>query len=334
MEEYYLENCSQSRREEWLEMVTEVFSETPLKYFENHLDNDPNAKIEDAIVAIHRETEKIASSVRLIKRKINLYHDNKTFNLSFGGIAEVSTRINHRKKGLASKILKRMIEIMKENKIIVSGLMTGSQAPFYEKLGWISIAMEYSSIEIEKKSSFSEKYKYREIDWVKDLKEIQKIYTNFCSHYKLQGSFTRKSDDYWLRWVKVEIGKAIVAEKDGKVVALVSTNFKRGNRLLYDSYCDCGVIDEKERGDLFYEMLQFLIFDQLDEKEEKITLGVYKFMSLLMNKPSIHDRIEYGAMYFPINLPLLQEETGITDSQSFIEAFKNGSHVNWLTDRY
>ena len=70
-------DCEENRRDEWLKHVTEVFVNTPMQYFVNHLDKDPNAKLQDAIVAIDKEKDEIASTIRFIKRKINLYHQDK-----------------------------------------------------------------------------------------------------------------------------------------------------------------------------------------------------------------------------------------------------------------
>lgn len=85
MEEFKIEHLTEERKEEWLQHVDEVFENTPREYFERHLNNDHNAKLEHIFIAIDNKSGNIASTVRVVLRKINFFHQNKHHSLSFGG---------------------------------------------------------------------------------------------------------------------------------------------------------------------------------------------------------------------------------------------------------
>ena len=228
-----------------------------------------------------------------------------------------------------------MKEKMKNNGLIISGLMTGSQAPFYEKYGYFSIPIHYSLIQIDKKENFTKNFKFRQVNWEKDLEQIKKIYTQFCNTYKLQGSFTRKSDEYWINWVKAEIGNSLVAERDSEVLALVSWKERKESLVLCEFNCSCEKIKEEERGELLYEMLQYSIFQNTQfQNENQIKLLAYKFAATLMKRESLEEKSDNGSMYFILNPPSFQKQTELpSDLHSLLKLFEN-NHLVWFTDRY
>ncbi|MEK3724683.1 GNAT family N-acetyltransferase [Paenibacillus sp. FSL H8-0034] len=75
----------------------------------------------------------IAAAVQLFTLRIRF----GSLELKLGGIGNVSTLPEYRKRGLAQRILRRQSEFMKQNGYDLSLLNTNIQS-FYEQVGWFS----------------------------------------------------------------------------------------------------------------------------------------------------------------------------------------------------
>jgi len=329
---YTIEKLTDNRKEEWLQHVTQVFSNTPRAYFERHLDNDPNAKLEDALIAIDKKTGKIISTVRIVVRKMNLFNQNKRHVVSFGGIAEVSTKPEYRGKKLASKLLEKAKEVMKEKGLLVSGLHTGEAVPLYHNVGWRSALVVGGAFQLasEENSSYND-YKLRKINWEQDLAEIKVIFVEFLTHYQLQGTFARNKDDYWNTWVKNEIGEVLVAEKEGKLVGLAGWKLKNELKYVTEAYCSCSLIQETERGPLLKHILQRALFTG---KEESQLVVAHSFYAKLLGVQIVKEMTDKGAMYAVIDSAELKKQAGIKSSDQLAEVIVSTVHTPLLTDGY
>ena len=105
--------------EAWLDHVTSVFT-GGRRYFSNHWHNDPWRDPEGIRVAVDKGT--IISTVRVFIRKMFLHGEP----ITVGGIGEVSTRPEYRRRGIATQLLKDSIQFMESRDIVFSSLH-GSQ---------------------------------------------------------------------------------------------------------------------------------------------------------------------------------------------------------------
>lgn len=146
MEEYWVGRLTEERLEEWFDHLASVFTSTPREYFANHFRFDPWTDLGGIQIAVHLPSNKIASTVRVFLR--SMYLEGKMVRV--GGIGEVSTKVEHQKKGLAKALLNEARKYMQENGIEWSTLHTSSAAPVYASLGWKSIPRHYFHLPLAK----------------------------------------------------------------------------------------------------------------------------------------------------------------------------------------
>lgn len=84
------------------------------------------------------EDEELVSNVHIIERVIQV--GDKTVRV--GGIGNISTKVEWRKRGYASAALKMAQEFLLDPLRVEFGLMTATEAvkPIYEKMGWRMVA--------------------------------------------------------------------------------------------------------------------------------------------------------------------------------------------------
>ena len=136
-------NLSPDIRDQWLDFVTFVFTGASKDYFIKHLDNDDREIYKGAFVIT--ENGNIIATARVMERYIII----KKKTVAEGAIGEVSVAPDKRNQGLATVILRKLIDYMNsgvpkplDNQILLSTLHTGPAAPLYRKLGWESILFE------------------------------------------------------------------------------------------------------------------------------------------------------------------------------------------------
>lgn len=203
--------------EQWFDHCMYVFnggtySEGYRKYFMNHWYNDAWREIDSILVAV--EDEKILSTVRVFRRKIYL----KGYSIEMGGIGEVSTKPEHRSKGLSTKLLSLAIERMEELDIKVSLLGTSSdKISYYNRLCWQNLPRCFSIMNIRgAKCSL----KVRPLNFENDIEHIANIHKAYSS--KLNGVIVRDNMEYWNKWAKTEFKNCYVVEdKDSNIMAYV-----------------------------------------------------------------------------------------------------------------
>ncbi len=203
--------------EAWLDHVTHVFSASR-QYFSNHWYNDPWKDVEGIRVAV--DDGKIVSTVRVFIRKMYFHGEP----ISVGGIGEVSTRPEYRKRGLATQLLKDSIQFMEKRGIALS-MLHGSQR-IYSVEGWQSVPRYYA-----KKTFIGRKQKEWNIRPVnfQDMDEVAQIASRYDTYSrKYNGPFVRDEAAYWTDWVKTESPQAWVAERDGTIDGYVSVRDRNG----------------------------------------------------------------------------------------------------------
>lgn len=198
----------------WFDHCAKVFT-TSKQYFVNHWSNDPWKDINNIFVAV--ENNKILSTVRVFNREVYLCGKK----ISMGGIGEVSTISEARGLGLSSKLLNMAIEHMKAQNIHIS-ILFGNH-PNYSKLGW---RFNPLSFKISEAHFCKQAYNIRNIDFNKDINNLQTIYKNYSSQFN--GAVARESDFYWLNWIKAEAKNCFIAEcSDGTIAGYMCANNKK-----------------------------------------------------------------------------------------------------------
>ena len=132
MSEYRLVNPpSLSQWFESLEMQAEIFNKTPNFFYETSLRNR-FFKLENVFIMLYGE--RVVSHVQVFP---SLFNIGGVF-IWGGGIGGVSTRPEHRGKGLATSLLEASIRYMEVENLPISVLYT-TKYSFYGRLGWSEV---------------------------------------------------------------------------------------------------------------------------------------------------------------------------------------------------
>ncbi|NOY77600.1 MAG: GNAT family N-acetyltransferase [Calditrichaeota bacterium] len=173
---------------EWLEALDLwdlVFKNTPRDYFERRLLFDPH--VEYKHTQLLWADGVLASSVQVTPRKMVV----NGREIPFGGIANVATHPDFRKRGYSSRVLKQAIEKMKAWSLPLSLLFTDIN-PFYERVGFVTLEREAFTAEIQTRPRMNEEI--RVFDYYRDLEPVKEIYRHFSSGWN--GPMVR-DDVYW-----------------------------------------------------------------------------------------------------------------------------------------
>ncbi|KAL9643046.1 hypothetical protein ABK040_003847 [Willaertia magna] len=216
---------------EWFDFLYEVFKEkgTSKQYFINHHENDPNPNSifiagidinnDDKIDNQHNSEINIIGTVKVFHR--NIFVNNKEKNIitivMCGGIGEVSTKKEFRGKGIASNLLKKSIQYMKENNFKLSALHASKlYSNFYSNLGWKTILAYHSCFTLQflknnlennlennnLKQLKEENFKDLDFENENKIKEMMDLYDLFCKQFN--GTIVRDNINYWKKWIKLE----------------------------------------------------------------------------------------------------------------------------------
>ena len=205
--------------EVWLDHVTHVFT-GGRQYFSNHWHNDPWRDPEGIRIAVDNGT--IVSTVRVFIRKMFLHGEP----ITVGGIGEVSTRPEYRRRGLATQLLKDSIQFMESRDIVMSSLH-GSQR-IYSVEGWERVPRYYARQPFTAKKQVAWEVRPANFDDTAEVKRIAAIYDGYARQFN--GTFVRDDMAYWTEWVRTESPDAWVAERDGVIEGYVSV-VRRENQL-------------------------------------------------------------------------------------------------------
>lgn len=309
--------------EAWLDHVTHVFT-GGRQYFSNHWHNDPWRDPEGIRVAV--DNGKIVSTVRVFIRKMFLHGEPVTV----GGIGEVSTRPEYRRRGLASQLLKDSIEFMEDSGIVLSSLH-GSQR-IYSMEGWEKVPRYYARQPIAAQKRVA--WEVRPINF-DDEAEVQRIATLYDGYArKFNGPFVRDEMAYWTKWVRTESPNAWVAERDGNIEGYVSV-VRREDQLNVEEFIASETSFAQERGKQLFEGMLSNIIAQMDAESLEVVYPAP--IADGVNAPVIDER---GSTMYRINQPdsLSNPYDSIPDMlhnqpPSLAQGIKS-HHVFWYTDGY
>jgi len=302
--------------ESWFDHCAEVFESAPREYFVRHWINDPFRDLNSIFVAV--EENKILSTVRVFNREI--YIHGKKVNM--GGIGEVSTKVEARKKGLSAQLLNMCIEYMKEQGIQVS-ILFGNQLN-YSKLGWRFIDLNLNISEIEEYKGI---YKIREVDFIKDAKELMAMYEKYNLHFN--GTVVRNNQLYWTDWVKSESNSCFAVEDyKGKIVGYMSASNENDTLLVKDFAAKLG-------SENVFEELGAYACNKLG------AVNQIKYPAVIKNRLRIKGIEKIEDNMVRLISPFQIGEDNINNTDELIKVLSNGEKTEknsefifWLTDSF
>ena len=314
--------------EAWLDHVSHVFS-AGRKYFFNHWINDPWRDFDGIRVAV--DEGKIVSTVRVFVRKMFLHGEPVTV----GGIGEVSTRSEYRKRGLASQLLKDSIQYMEENNIAISMLHGGQR--IYSVEGWESVPRYYTKKAIQGSKSQDWNVRSANFEDDKEVERISSIYNNFSR--KFNGTFVRDETAYWTDWVQTESTHAWITERDGIIDGYVSLSVQDEKMSVKDFTVSEELFSQGKEEGLFNVLLSEVIAQM---GEESLVVEYPAPLANGFNSPNVDS---YGSTMYRIIQPdalpshVKKELTkGVpnlihSQTESLARDIKS-HHIFWRTDAF
>jgi GNAT superfamily N-acetyltransferase len=169
-----------------------VWSEGP--YFRSYLEGDPWQRVPYCQVAV--ADERVVSSVVICRRPMRL--DGR--ELTFGGIGNVATHPDYRRRGYSGELLARCVRIMEEERFDFSLLGTGLTS-HYARHGWFPVALPHP------RRTFAPDEPLPDADpdiqpltsaqWIEEAPPVYAAYNS-----RLPLSFDR-SPAYWGGWLRI-----------------------------------------------------------------------------------------------------------------------------------
>ena len=309
--------------ETWLDHVTTVFT-GGRQYFSNHWHNDPWRDAEGIRIAIDEGT--IVSTVRVFIRKMFLHGEP----ITVGGIGEVSTLPEYRRRGIATQLLKDSIRFMESRDIVMSSLH-GSQR-IYAIEGWEKVPRYYAKqpFSAEKRSEWE--VRPVNFDDALEVKRIADLYNQYAR--KFNGTFVRDEMTYWTQWVRTESSNAWVAERNGNIEGYVSVA-QREDELWVREFIASAAAFSMDSGKYLFENMLPHIIAQMDVESLEVVYPAP--IADGFNAPEVE---EHGSAMYRINQPTVLSDAfnSIPDllhnqPASLAQGIKS-HHIFWYTDGY
>ena len=314
--------------ETWLDHVTSVFTGSR-QYFSNHWHNDPWQDAEGIRIAVDKGT--IVSTVRVFIRKMFLHGEP----ITVGGIGEVSTRPEYRRRGIATQLLKDSIGFMESRDIVVSSLH-GSQR-IYSIEGWEKVPRYYAKQPIAAKKRSAWEIRPANFDDEAEVQCLAALYDGYAR--KFNGTFVRDDIAYWTAWVQTESPNAWVAKRDGNIEGYVSVT-RRDDELSVKDFIASEGAFERENGKHLFEGMLSCVIAQMDTESLEVIYPAP--IADGFNAPAIE---EHGStMYCVIQPAVLSEKMASAAFNSIPNLLHNqptplaqgvrSHHIFWYTDGF
>ncbi len=241
----------------WLDHVSHVFS-ADRQYFANHWHNDPWNDCEGIRIAL--DDGKIVSTVRVFIHQMYCHGEP----ITVGGIGEVSTRSEYRKRGIASRLLKDSIQFMEDREIAISMLHGGQR--IYSVEGWKSIRRYYAKKIIQ--GNKTQKWNIRPANFT-DTEEVEKLASIYDIYSRrFNGTFVRDDIAYWTDWVQTESQQTWVAEREGIIDGYVSVRGRDGELSVKEFVASEELFSQGKETALFDTLLSHIIAEMDEESLE------------------------------------------------------------------
>jgi len=225
---YAIRGLSEDEIASWAEFCAGIFSykpnPPPPAYFERHFRNDPHRDASLIRVAVDETDGSIVASCRVFVRSVRV-GKNDASPVSAGGIGEVCTHHDHRRRGLSKALLTDCLEIMESRKTPIS-LLHAAPAffPVYESVGYHCVLSKWSIVDVDLGVGNEGSGSIRPASFPGDADELHRIHISY-SESKLAGCIAR-SKEYWIEYVSKELDGSLFvlteADDESSVVAWAS----------------------------------------------------------------------------------------------------------------
>lgn len=232
----------EEKLQEWADFCASCFAykanAPPASYFLRHYFNDPRR--DASLVTVMKETVtcKIVASTRVFVRRISIGNGKY---VEAGGIGEVCTSLDHRKKGLAKKLLLNAIQLMTQRNMNCSMLHASpSLMNVYERSAnykgvdshWTILPLESKyfqtneNILLERLNGVN----VRLASFPNDIMQLKAMHESY-SQERFCGCIIRTTE-YWNEYIRREIGDSLfVLTEDEKILAWMSIQQRSETRL-------------------------------------------------------------------------------------------------------
>lgn len=273
---YTLRGLQENELEAWTEFCASVFAykanPPAASYFAHHYYSDPDrgsaSWIRVAVVSANDGSNHsvIVASSRVFLRRVSLGKGSSS--VKAGGIGEVCTAENHRRRGLSAQLLQDSATLLHAAGIQLSFLHSAPKFfPVYEKVGYICTTSEWSEVTIDcKVLGLEEQLKDREpvrsrhAYFPEDTEQLVSIHQSY-SESRFVGCIIR-SKEYWEQYISQELqGSLWVLEDDhnNQIIGWMSIR-RRGDRY---QLRDFGCKDMESAPAVFRQLLTDLLEKEL-----------------------------------------------------------------------
>lgn len=255
---YTLRGLMQREVKPWAAFCASIFAykanPPPPEYFERHYYNDPLHKASLIRVAFAKDDKnssnnQIVASCRIFERQIS---DGKGGSILAGGIGEVCTSNNHRRRGLSRELMKDCIGIMTRYGMKASILHAAPTFfPVYRSMGYECTMSKWSLVQVTMPIKVTvddddSALVCREATFPEDTAPMMTLHQQF-SERQFTGCIVR-SEAYWNTYLSVELKGALfvlidpaatttkIAEGQSQPLAWLSVR-PRGDRWQLREFC-------------------------------------------------------------------------------------------------
>lgn len=352
----------------------------PASYFERHFNNDPRRdsglirviKCNDGEITYREAAEvcstddtmeqpifqslQIVSSIRIFQKTISV-GNGKT--LEAGGIGEVCTSEQHRKRGLAKRLLLNAIDTMSNERKMQCSLLhaSASLTPVYEKSGgYTCVKSKWSvvTVNIQELSSLrsdKDPIQSRLASFPDDTDRLQKLHKDY-SEDRFAGCIVR-SKEYWNDYVSNEIGENlfVLTGPESMILGWISIRLRNGRYQLREFGLDLDLCTSMALTTA--NILSKLLAVSLEsagafDKQNVTTLGLHMPTAIVDEMKGQQDFHEGGScMWVDWSTPITDEDDigwmyKVFDSESgdnstnIIEVVNNAifPHLIWPSDSF
>ena len=325
---YCMRGLADDEIEPWAQFCSSVFSykanPPPSSYFERHFYNDPDRNASFVRVMMHNG--QIVSSCRIFHRQISL-----NGHVLAGGIGEVCTVAQHRKRGLSKILLHNSIQIMMDRGMKLS-LLHAAPAffPVYEKSGgYECVTSRWSLVTVVRSNlnGIADPFTVRLAQFPKDTAQLQKIHQQY-SERRFHGCILR-SEAYWNSYISKELEGTmwtLARPENDEVVAWLSVRPRGDCYQTRDFGCDTDSIAVSKA----LSLLLKVALGDIDDEEVGLHLPTALVTDVEPNQPTFLDmntikaQDDDGWMYKALQ----------SDQKPMGDATKMHDHLIWPADSF
>lgn len=193
--------------DEWVEHCGSVFDDGPA-YFRRHFLADPHRDFGAVFVA--KEDGQIVSTVRVFRREVWL--GGRAYKM--GGIGEVSTNAEYRRRGLSGMLLDRAVAYMEEQGFALSSLGAGYFS-HYEKHGYLQVRQYWKTVSGEQVYASQADIRPLNADNYRDMCALYDKYSRAHNFSVL------RSLEYFRSWSSVEMKNPLGLFRSGRLAGYI-----------------------------------------------------------------------------------------------------------------